>query len=314
MKKVLITAAEYPDLDGVACAIAYAQYLQQKDSTNIYIPKFGKGLHNEPTFILNSLGIKGNLLDDQDQFDEFIIVDACEPLGLPPIIDFSKVIDVIDHRLFPDYKAFPNAKFRIEPVGAAATQIAEFFYFDTAVHLDKNNAALLLCAIYSNTVNFKSDTTTFRDMRMKKWLETKIHTEHQGLPQRMFEHKTHYVIDHLEEVMKTDMHDNCNQFGEGICGVMYQIEINDAAHILNRKEELLGLTHRIKPKRDYQMVIIQDVVEGKTTIISDNHNVIEALAMTSLKGIAHDNIYTIPRITMRKSIKKALLERKEYTH
>ena len=138
---------------------------------------------------------------------------------------------MIDHRMFADYALFPNAKFRIEPVGAAATQIAEFFYFNKNVSISPAVAQLLLCAIYSNTINFQANVTTFRDHRMKHRLETLV--EDKELYREMFHYKTKYILDHLEEVMYSEdktVDDNLK---------LFQLELYDVAKLLERKGELL---------------------------------------------------------------------------
>jgi manganese-dependent inorganic pyrophosphatase len=309
MKKFLITASKRADLDGVACGIAYQSFLSQKDPANQYFVKFHAEKQVEVDFVLGELGLKTELIDDNESFDGFILVDMCETLGLPEVVKLDKVIELIDHRLYPDYQSFPNAKWRIEPVGAAATQIAEFFYFDESIELTSTNAALLLCAIYSNTINFKSDTTTFRDLRMKNWLESKLEAKDKDLPERMYDYKTKFAIEHLEEIMRLDMHDDGNTFGGDIVDVIYQIETGNADELINRKDEIFGLFKKIKPEREYQLLIIQDATNGKTFILSDREGVKNALNQTNLNGKLTDNVYAIEGIRMRKSVKKALLER-----
>ncbi len=310
MKKVLITACNLPDLDGVGCAYAYADYLREIESGKKFIVKFGKGLIIEPKYVLEELGITPEFIDDEEHFDEFIIVDASETKGIPSIVRFEDVIDVIDHRTYPDYPSYPNAKFRVEPVGAAATQIAEYFFFNREVKLTSKNATLLLCAIYSNTVNLKSDTTTFRDHRMCDWLITLMDQLDLDLPKLMYDFKTEYVNDNLEDVLRSDMHDDCSQFGPGITGVIYQVEVGFATKVLARKQEVFNLFKKIHPTKDYQMLIIQDAAIGKTTIITQFKPVMDALLDTNLKGkLSGQFTYEIEGITMRKSIKKALDDR-----
>jgi manganese-dependent inorganic pyrophosphatase len=310
MKRVLITACDYPDLDGVGCAYPYKQYLDAIDPSKEYVVKFGKGLISEPEFVLGQLGIKPEFIDEDEHFDEFIIVDASETKGIPSIVRFEDVIDVIDHRMYPDYPAYPNAKFRIEPVGAAATQIAEYFFFNRDILLSSENASLLLCAIYSNTVNLKSDTTTFRDHRMVDWLFTKVNSADKDLHERMYAYKTEYFLNNLEKALYADMHDDCSQFGKDIVGVMYQAEVGSGEALLERSSEVFEAFKKLNPERQYQMLIVQDAGAGHTSIISNHKPVIDALAKTNLKGeVVNSTTYRISQITMRKSIKKALSDR-----
>lgn len=309
-RHVLITATENPDLDGVSCAIAYQAYLADHGTGALYEAAFEGDLQIEPAFVIRKLGLKAARIVADAQYESFILVDACEPLGLPAHVRNEDVIEVIDHRQFPDYAAFPNAKFRVEPVGAAATQIAEEFYFDQDSHdlLTPKLAALLLCGIYSNTVNFKSDTTTFRDTRMRDWLSKLLPADLKGLPRQMFKHKTQAILDNLAEALKADVHDDCRQFGEGITAAIYQLELLGSEPLKARLDEVYEHMKRLYPENPYQMLIVQDIEEGRTTVFSQNDWMLRRLAGTSLPGKVVDDRFELDRVIMRKSIKKALLE------
>ncbi|MEI6533542.1 MAG: DHH family phosphoesterase [Candidatus Roizmanbacteria bacterium] len=304
--KTLITASEYSDVDGVACAFAYASYLQQKTS-EIYEVKFGRGIHIEPEFVLSQLKIEYDLLSDKDIYESFILVDVCEPRGLPTIIQKDKVVEVIDHRSFPVYDAFPNAQFRIEAVGACATQIAEFFYFDKKILLSQELASLLLCAIYSNTVNFQSDTTTFRDLRMKKWLEETAGEKYTKLPEEMYKFKTEFAKENLKKIMLFDGHIFNGFIHKGIECVVYQIETADAKSILERKNEMQSYFKELFPLIREHLVLIQDAKEGKTILYSNQEDILAVAETVIPNGIFECDTYTIPKTMMRKSIKNAFI-------
>ena len=55
MKHVLITAAQTPDIEGVACAIAYQAFLQQTNPSINYTAAFQNGVHIEAQFALDRL-------------------------------------------------------------------------------------------------------------------------------------------------------------------------------------------------------------------------------------------------------------------
>lgn len=308
--RVLITATENPDLDGVSCAIAYQTYLAARAPGANYEAAFEGNLQMEPAFVIGRLGLKAAQIEEGNQYDKFILVDACEDRGLPSAVRLKDVIEVVDHRQFPDYAAFPNAKFRVEPVGAAATQIAEKYYFDyeSQTVLTPALAALLLCGIYSNTANFKSDTTTFRDTRMREWLEGLLPAELTGLPREMFEHKTKAVLDNLREALQGDVHDDSRQFGEGITAAIYQLELMGAEPLKARLDEAYSLMRQLYPGNPYQMLIVQDIQAGKTTVFSQNDWMLQRLAQTSLPGKVVDDRFELDRVIMRKSFKKALME------
>lgn len=215
--------------------------------------------------------------------------------GMPDAVDLDKVIEIIDHRSFPDYPAFPNAAFRVEPVWAAATQIAELFYFNKHIPLDPKIAQVLLCAIYSNTINFKADVTTFRDERMRDWLQTFV--EDTELFAQMFDFKTRYVCDNLKQILVSDLKEMPEKNV-----TIFQIEVNDGAMILARQEEIVTIMKEIAPDIIHAILIIQDIQAGKTMILSREQQTAELIKKVWLPWIAHGLLRQIDKIMMRKSI------------
>lgn len=297
MTNILITACRTPDIDGVACAIAYQSFLQQQDPTNTYTVAFQNGVHIEGKFVVDTLGISYTEIDAHTTYDNFILVDMCERGGMADVVDLDKVIEIIDHRSFPDYAAFPNAQFRVEPVWAAATQIAEFFYFHQDIQLDPKIAQLLLCAIYSNTVNFKADVTTFRDERMRDWLETFV--EDKDFFRKVFDFKTQYAEAHLRETLASDF-----RLSPGRTDfTMFQIEVTDTQDILSRQEEIIRIMYEVAPDVvTHAILIIQDIIAGKTTILSREATTADLIQSTWLTGRGEGLLRYIDKIMMRKSI------------
>jgi len=123
--------------------------------------------------------------------EKFILTDYSERSGISPVVVPEQVIEVIDHRNFPTYEDFKHAKFRIEYVGAAATLVAETYYFDTTVSLPLPLANMLYCAIFSNTLNFGARMCGYRDLRMKDWLES-LGVDKE-LPEHMFLARDEYA-------------------------------------------------------------------------------------------------------------------------
>lgn len=294
MPKLLITGSSTPDIDAAACAIGYQSYLSQKDPHNSYIAGVYDGMHPEASFICENVWLSVHNIDANEVYDGYILVDASETHGLPPILDFAKVQEVIDHRLFPDYAAFPHAKFRIEPVGAAATQIAEFFYFDQNITLSPAIAQLLLCAIYSNTINFKANVTSFRDERMKNWLSEIV--DNPMLFEKMFAHKTQYILENLQEVMYAEDKTVDTQLK------LFQLELYDATQLYTRYDELVAIMQDLSTDVPSAITIIQDIKYGTTSLIPTNTISHEHIQSAKLPGWWKDGIRIIPSIMMRKTL------------
>ncbi|TSC70057.1 MAG: Uncharacterized protein CEO12_554, partial [Parcubacteria group bacterium Gr01-1014_46] len=168
MKPILVTCYVNPDLDGVAGAIGYAEFLS-KTGKNCEVGIVGEP-HDEAKYILDRFGFSyPKSIQNADDYEEVILVDASDVNGLEGKIAPEKVIEIIDHRKAHEAGKFPNAKVQIELVGAAATLVAEKFMQD-GVEISKESATLIYGAILSNTLNFKGTVTTDRDKKSAEWL------------------------------------------------------------------------------------------------------------------------------------------------
>ena len=155
----LVTCYPDPDMDGAACAVAYATLLaSQGRPARAGITGV---LQLEPRWVFACLGLAPPA-PPPAKIADIILVDASEPAALPPGTRPEQVLEIIDHRQAHAAALFPNAATQIDLVGAAATIVWE--RFQTAGIQPPHGIGLLLAAaIASNTLNFRAGTTTARD-------------------------------------------------------------------------------------------------------------------------------------------------------
>jgi len=124
---ILVTAYSNPDLDGTACMIAYAEFLQ-KEGYSATAAFYGV-LHREAQFVFDTFNIvcPKNADSFSTKTTRVVLVDASDVNGISNSIHPLQVIELIDHRKINQAHRFPHAKIQIELVGAAATLIAEKF-------------------------------------------------------------------------------------------------------------------------------------------------------------------------------------------
>lgn len=255
MDKILITPKINPDLDGVACAYAYAKFLNLTDKENRYVAGVYGQPQAEARFLLESLNIKeGIIYNPNDNFDKFIIVDASDLKGMPEIIRPQDVLEVIDHReVHNAAEIFSKAKTQIELVGAAATLIFEKLR-QGSFPLEKEVMFLLYGAIFSNTLNLKSDLVTGRDLEAVRFIADNLtaHTAEKMIVE-MFKYKSEYISNNLEEVIRDDFK-IFNHHGKlGIA----QIEGFDLADLLERRrDDLINILKRMKEEHDLEIIFL----------------------------------------------------------
>ncbi len=163
MPSVLVTPREHPDLDGVACAIAYAELLCARATPAT--PLLPGRPDAEACFVLEQVdpSRQPRLASGPSEWEGVVLVDMSGLRGLPAQVEPTEVIEVIDHRAHHEAeRLFPNARVQIELVGAAATLVFERF-MAAQVQPSRVSATLLQAAIHSNTQRLAGSVTTPRD-------------------------------------------------------------------------------------------------------------------------------------------------------
>ena len=98
-----------------------------------------------------------------------IMVDHNEYAQSVKNIDKAELLEVIDHHRISDINTSKPVSFRNEIIGSTAA-IVTSIYMENQMSISKELSGLLLGAILSDTLKFKSPTTTEKDMGMAKVL------------------------------------------------------------------------------------------------------------------------------------------------
>ncbi|CAM3723582.1 manganese-dependent inorganic pyrophosphatase [Marinicrinis lubricantis] len=163
MDKVLIFGHKNPDTDTICSAIAYAE-LKSKLGLNVEPVRLGE-LNGETEFALKYFNMDVPRLVDSvaGEAKEVILVDHNERQQSADDIDQVQVIEVIDHHRIANFETSNPLYYRAEPVGCTAT-ILNKLYKENGVEIRKEIAGLMLSAIISDSLLFKSPTCTAEDV------------------------------------------------------------------------------------------------------------------------------------------------------
>ena len=96
---------------------------------------------------------------------KLILVDHNEKNQSVDDIDQAEIIEIIDHHRVANISTTAPLFFRAEPVGSTATIVSEM-YLESGLRPSKEIAGILCAAIISDTLLFRSPTTTDVDRRM----------------------------------------------------------------------------------------------------------------------------------------------------
>ncbi|MFA7252344.1 MAG: DHHA2 domain-containing protein [Candidatus Paceibacterota bacterium] len=228
---ILITSYIDPDLDGVGCSVAYAEFLT-KNGRPAVAGIIGRA-QVEAEYVLDRFKIEPllEILDTKD-YSEIILVDASHLSFFEGKLVPEKVIEIIDHRKVNEVDKFPKAKIQIELVGSAATLVAEKF-IQNKIDISKNSAILLCSAIISNTLNFHSNNCTERDVSAFKDMN-KIAQLSDDYWRELFLAKSDLTGTKLDDRIKSD-YATFAIANHNFC--IAQIEIIGARDLINNREE-----------------------------------------------------------------------------
>jgi len=301
---ILVTAYESPDLDGSACAYAYAEFLN-KTGTSAVAAISGE-MHKEANFVFDKFNIPKlpNAEDFVASSNGIVLVDSSELLAISNKIEPKKVIEIIDHRKANDAAKFLNAKLQIELVGSCATLISERFYMK-GVEPSKESAILLYSAIVSNTINFKNNITSNRDRKMAEYLKSKIELP-KNYVSEMFAFKSK-LDGSLEEIFDADL---AKVRINGKLFIILQLEINGVEEFAKKNMPVLeAVFGRIKKKEsaDYIFATLIDIEKAFNLFICFDDET-KVILENALKIKFTRNLSKREGILMRKEIIPKLKE------
>ncbi|MFD0589898.1 manganese-dependent inorganic pyrophosphatase [Paenibacillus sp. GCM10027627] len=163
MSKTLIFGHKNPDTDTITSAIVYAE-LKSKLGADVEAVRLGE-VNGETQFALNYFGFEAPRLVENvaDEVKEVILVDHNERQQSANDIDKVRITEVIDHHRVANFETAGPLYFRAEPVGCTAT-ILNKLYKENGVAVRKEIAGLMLSAIISDSLLFKSPTCTEQDV------------------------------------------------------------------------------------------------------------------------------------------------------
>lgn len=151
-----------PDTDSIVGALSLS-YLQNAIGNESIPSRQGK-LTPETQFILDKFGFEAPVLKQSVAGEDVFIIDYSDLELAPKDIKEATIKGIVDHHKLGDMTTSTPLECWIRPVGCSNTIVKEMFdHYD--VEIPKNIAGIMLCAILSDTVIFKSPTCTPVDIK-----------------------------------------------------------------------------------------------------------------------------------------------------
>ncbi len=157
----LIFGHKNPDTDSICSAIAY-DMIKSAMGENVKACRLGD-ISKETQFILDYVGVQApELISEVADNQEVILVDHNEFNQSVTNIENAKIKEVVDHHRVANFNTAEQVYMNVQPVGCTATILFEIAQ-NNNVEITKELAIILLSAIVSDSLLFKSPTCTTRD-------------------------------------------------------------------------------------------------------------------------------------------------------
>ena len=257
-----------PDSDSVCSAISLA-YLLNKIGRAATPARQGE-LNPETKFILDKFGFEAPVLKTSFAGDELFITDYSDIAQAPQDLDKTTVVGIVDHHKLGDITTSTPLECWIRPVGCTNTIVKEMYDYHK-VEIPANIAAIMMCAILSDTVIFKSPTCTALDIQVVRELAKIAGIEDFGaLGMEMFKVKSEVEGTPIRELVMRD-YKNFDMHGFKV-GVG-QLEVVDGTVFDTIKDELMEDIKKVKDEQNLHTValLLTDIMkEGSEVLVVSN--------------------------------------------
>ncbi|QZY56196.1 putative manganese-dependent inorganic diphosphatase [Crassaminicella profunda] len=267
--------------------------------------------------IINTNHINYPIVDDQNTFLGFInrkhilkpgrkkviLVDHNEYSQSAEGLNEADVLEIIDHHKLGDICTTSPINFRNMPVGSTCTIIHQIFK-EQNIDIPYNMAGILLSGILSDTLFFRSPTTTNLDKQSIAELNVILNLDIEKFAMEMFKAGTSLEGQSIEEIFYKDFKEFVLEGQKAGIGQVFTLDIED---VLNRKEEFIDFIDKVHHNKDYflTLLLITDLLkEGSYLLFKCNHHTFMAstFGVSSKQGVFAKNILSrkkqvVPKIS-----------------
>ncbi len=288
-----------PDTDTTGSAILWSWYLNTHTTHKATPFVLGK-LNKETSFVLEKWSLpEPELLEKVNKEDEVVIVDTNNPQELFPNITEAKILQIIDHHLLAGgLSTKVPIEITLRPFASTATVMYDLMGFAPEA-LPDNIAGIILSCILSDTLAFRSPTTTSHDKDIAERLAAKLGLDIVSYSDEMFAAKSD-VSDFTDEGL---VHLDSKKYAVGDKNIRVSVvETTNPASVLLRKSGIIQAIESIlKEEKDTDDVLffITDILKEEATVFTYNQftkGIIEA----SFGVTADTDTKILPGIISRK--------------
>ena len=287
-----------PDTDATLSAIIWAWYL-----TNVRHAPATPYLLGEPNteaaFLLGHWGFtKPEIITDVSADDKVAIVDTNNPAELPPSINGAQIISIIDHHmLVGGLSTKTPINIVIRPLACTATVMHDMMGDDLA-HAPRAIKGAMLSCILSDTLEFRSPTTTDHDRAVAEKLAADLGVNIGELAAAMFAAKSDVSRFSDAELLRMDSKEY-NVAGKELR--VSVLETTSPKIVLDRKASLMASMVGVAAEdgADQVLLFVVDILREEATLLVPN-DLVKQMAEASFGVKVSGDTVVLPGVMSRK--------------
>lgn len=258
-----------PDTDTAGSAIIWAWYLNEVEGQPAKPVLLGTP-NTEANFVLSHWGIETpEIIIDVDDGEPVIIVDTNNPAELPKNINNADIQAVIDHhKLVGGLETRGPIEITIRPLACTATIMHDLMGKNTKKLPYKIKGIMLSC-ILSDTLEFRSPTTTEQDRILAENLSKELDISIPTYAAQMFAAKSDLTSFSDEDLLRMDSKEYAVADSKFRISVL---ETTSPKTVMDRKVGLMASMPEVAKKDgvDQILLFVVDILNAEATMLIPN--------------------------------------------
>ncbi|SFT89364.1 manganese-dependent inorganic pyrophosphatase [Sedimentitalea nanhaiensis] len=287
-----------PDTDSTGSPILWAWYLNDIKGIPAEAVLLGKP-NTEAAFLLQRWDLpKPAIIADVADDAPVVIVDTNNPAELPANINNADIQAIIDHhKLVGGLETKGPIDITIRPLACTATIMVDLMGDDAARMPDWAKATALTC-ILSDTLEFRSPTTTEHDKAVAEKLAAELGISIADYAAEMFAAKSDVSSFSDAELLRMDSKEYAV---EGAKFRVSVLETTSPSTVLDRKASLMDsmITVATEDGVDQVLLFVVDILNEQSTLLVPN-DLVKSVAINSFGAQAEGDTVVLPGVVSRK--------------
>ena len=287
-----------PDTDSTGSPIIWAWYLTEIKGTPAEAFLLGEP-NTEAAYVLTHWNLpKPTIIADVTADDSVVIVDTNNPAELPPSINDAKILGIIDHHmLVGGIKTRTPIDITMRPLACTATILHDLIGADLAKAPKAIKGAMLSC-ILSDTLEFRSPTTTPHDRAVAESLAKDLGVSIPDLATKLFEAKSDVSAFSDAALLRMDSKEY------SVAGKELRVSVLETTApkiLIDRKASLMAAMPAVAKEdgADQVLLFIIDILKEEATMLIPN-DLTRQLAEASFGCKVTGDTVVLPGIMSRK--------------